>query len=294
VYFHWKKQATTTMGKEREELQDDASLLGAAFVEHLKKWGPRKDLKVPMHQFVAKSIHLLDQLEQLEEIDDSKLRFPSDATGAISSAADHRPPDAAAVGTTTTNGHAENKAAKTPSSAQANTSFSFNPALADFNDVPLPAAPVEAPPAVLQPAGDHDYDEEKKEQVDVSESIDLLEWNEFFQCRAKVYHHRNEGKPSNFASGLLKLQLHKTSSNGTVRRGGGRMVMRDGTGNVSLNMAIVYGMSFAKSIAQDKGRVSFYGRMEDEKRGIEMFMMLCPKEDLSELHSKLEELAKNY
>jgi hypothetical protein len=116
------------------------------------------------------------------------------------------------------------------------------------------------------------------------ESADV-DWNGVYQCKAKVYHHRDEGKPSRFATGDIKVQRHKT--NGTRR-----MVMRDVAGKVLMNMGISNGMSFHKIIKQGKACVNFIGLM-DTGRGSEMFLLLCRTDDLDKLHSTLEELAKS-
>ena len=256
--------------------------IAADFVENLKKWGVRKDLKTPMRQFVAKYL----SLEPEEDITpalatESKPLFPAVAITAPATVpfSFSTKPSPGAPAPSFSFGGSAAKPASSPTPASS-TGFSFNLAQ------PAAAAPASAPAA---PAPAPSADAEDGEEVEADEQIVLesadVDWNQVFQCKARVYHHRDEGKPSRFASGDIKVQRHKT--NGTRR-----MVMRDVAGKVLMNMGIASGMSFQKSIMQGKARVNFVGLM-DSDRGSEMFLLLCKTDELDKLHSTLEELAKS-
>jgi hypothetical protein len=283
--------ASTSAGGGAKDYKTQQDEIAAAFVENLKKWGIRKDLKTPMRQFVATQLSLEPEEEDPTPAlaTDSKPLFPAVDTSApatVPFSFSTKPSPESPAPSFSFGGSTAAKPASSPAPAPAfSTGFSFNlaqpAAAAPAAPVPVPAVPTPAPAADAE--GGEDGQEEAEEQVAL-ESADV-DWDGVFLCKARVYHHRDEGKPSRFASGEIKLQRHKI--NGTRR-----MVMRDVAGKVLMNMGIASGMSFQKSIMQGKARVNFFGLM-DEDRGSEMFLLLCRTDDLDKLHSTLEELTKS-
>jgi hypothetical protein len=272
--------STSAGGAKGSKYKTQQDEIAADFLENLKKWGTRKDLKNPMRQFVAKSLALEPEVDTTPALaTESKHLFPAVASSAPAavpfSFSTKSSPGAPAPSFSF--GGSTAKPASSPAPASS-TGFSFNLAQ------PAAAAPAPAAPAPAADAGDGEDGQVEDDEQIVLASADV-DWNEVFQCKSRVYHHRDEGKPSRFASGDVKVQRHKT--NGTRR-----MVMRDVAGKVLMNMGIASGMSFQKSIMQGKARVNFVGLL-DKDRGSELFLLLCKTDDLDKLHSTLEELAKS-
>jgi hypothetical protein len=277
--------STSAVGaaKDYKTRQDE---IAADFVKNLKKWGIRKDLKIPTREFVVKYLSLEPEEDKTPALaTELKPLFPAVATSAPATVpfSFNTKSSPGAPAPTFSFGGSTAKPASSPATAPI-TGFSFNLAQ------PVAAAPVAAPvpaasaPAPAADAGDGEDGEEEADEQVVLESADV-DWNGVYQCKAKVYHYRDEGKISRFGNGDIKVQRHKT--NGTRR-----MVMRDVAGKVLMNMGISNGMSFHKIIKQGKACVNFIGLM-DTGRGSEMFLLLCRTDDLDKLHSTLEELAKS-
>jgi hypothetical protein len=117
------------------------------------------------------------------------------------------------------------------------------------------------------------------------------DWNLLQTIKVKAYHHRLPTKaPTRFATGDLKLQQSKADAKST------RMVMRDSTGKVLLNLSITGDMNFQKTITPGNGgkppncRIVFYGLMSEE-RGAEMFTLVCKHTEVDAFHAKLEEMS---
>ena len=130
--------------------------------------------------------------------------------------------------------------------------------------------------------------EQEPESTAELESADH-DWTLALACKVKVYHYRDNKVAKKFASGALKIQQHTSS-------GHRRMVLRDASGKVLLNMSISPGMSFTRTTQASKGkppvcRIDFLGLLNPEL-GTERFTMICTAEDFDPLFSKLEEFAK--
>ena len=131
-------------------------------------------------------------------------------------------------------------------------------------------------------------EEEDTEPSTAGESADV-DWDIVDTFQIKVLRDV-EGKPTKFAEGQLKLQKHKTTSSC-------RIVMRSVTGKVVLNISVNKDMSFLKNEQARKAkpplcRVIFKG-IHDADKGSETFHLVCSKENLDTLHTKIEELAKS-
>jgi hypothetical protein len=179
------------------------------------------------------------------------------------------------------------KAATPPAPAPAAAGFSFSFGAAPSTTTTATTAATATAIPVETPAS---AEGEEKDEPIVLESADE-DWNLKYTIKVKAYHHRSEGAgPTRFATDNLKLQENKENAKNR------RMVMRDTTGKVLLNLSITSVMKFDKSVHQGKGgrppvcRVVFYGLM-DAERGAEMFTLVCKPSEVDTFHAKLLEMA---
>jgi hypothetical protein len=287
---------------------DEAQKLLDGFSDYIKKSDIRSSWKIPVTRFVT----TMSQLQNKEEKENqattdnsvsSKPLFPS-VTGSpppveFSFGSTNSAPAPSTTPPKFSFGSSAPAAAASPPPAPSGFSFAPPPKEAtpafSFNSAPAPtppAAPVAAAPAAPKTttvSEGGDGVEDKDDEPVVLASADE-EWNLVYTTKVKAYHHR-DGPAARFATDALKVQQHKTDSSNR------RMVMRDATGKVLMNLKIAVGMTFQSNLTPGKGgkksvaRIIFYGLM-DEKRGAEMFTLICKAEDMDALHSKLEEMAK--
>jgi hypothetical protein len=282
---------------------DEAQKLLDGFSDCIKNTNIRSSWKLPMTRFVTTMSQLQNKDEKenqatTEDSVSSKPLFPSVA-GSPPPVEFSFGSTASALAPSTTPptfsfGSSAPAAAASPAPAPSGFSFAPPPKEAtptfSFNSAPAPpAAPVAAPTTATTSGIGGDGVEVKDEEPVVLASADE-EWNLVYTTKVKAYHHR-DGPANRFATDALKVQQHKTDSSNR------RMVMRDATGKVLMNLKIAVGMTFQSNLTPGKGgkksvaRIIFYGLME-EKRGAEMFTLICKAEDMDALHSKLEEMAK--
>lgn len=105
-----------------------------------------------------------------------------------------------------------------------------------------------------------------------------------YQVRSK-YYKLISGQWKDFSSGPLRVYQHKTHP--TKKR----MVLRNDTGKVQLNVSITKGMRFEKVIQKTKGFVRFIA-IQDENVGVEKFMLAVKVQNVDQLHQTLVDLAK--
>lgn len=105
-----------------------------------------------------------------------------------------------------------------------------------------------------------------------------------------MYHHRDKSAGAKgFANGEMKLQELK--SDASVKR----MVMRDISGKVTLNVSISSSMNFQATRTQRKNgktvaRVQFVG-IREAGHDAELLTLVCKAELLDEFHGKLVEMS---
>jgi hypothetical protein len=177
-----------------------------------------------------------------------------------------------------------------PAPAPAVTTFSFASSAAP---APAPASSPKfaftggAPAPAPAPSGGGPEDAEEageKDEPTVLEEADE-DWDTVHRAKFNAYHYREPKTPKKFANGELKLQQYKSDS--TNRR----MVARDATGKVTLNVKISTAMSFTKNILKGKASISFLG-LRDAGHGPELLRLQCKVTDADALHAKLDEMTK--
>lgn len=126
-------------------------------------------------------------------------------------------------------------------------------------------------------------DEEAKTSVEI-----LREKNEkeevVFEARSK-YLKMTDKKWKAYSSGVLRLYKSKVSDSSK------KIVLRNDSGRVQLNLGIYKGMTFTKAVQKTKGYVGF-AAVADEKAGLEKFQLMVKLEDLDPLFESLKGLAK--
>jgi tRNA G46 methylase TrmB len=104
------------------------------------------------------------------------------------------------------------------------------------------------------------------------------------ECNAK-HGKMVDGQWKMYTAGHLRLYRNKI--NLTQQK----LVIRNNMGKVLFNVGIQKGMKFMKQVSQKKGSVTFVA-CEDRERGMEKFAVSVKAQDIEQLFTTLESMAK--
>jgi len=147
------------------------------------------------------------------------------------------------------------------------------------------------PISSTNPSEQENQESANKNEEDGSSTLQSADndWNQRYSTKVKVYHHRDKSAgATSFASGELKLQELKSDT--SIKR----MVMRDVSGKVTLNVSISSSMRFTATRSPRRNgktlaRVQFFG-IREVGHDPEMITLVCKPELLDEFHGKLIEM----
>jgi hypothetical protein len=177
-----------------------------------------------------------------------------------------------------------------PTSGSVGVSFgSFAPPPRPPPAVALPPASPAAPVASAMVPGTEDENEEEEETTAVARLTDP-DWRDVAEYEPVRFYGAKPGDGvfKTLGSGRLRLEQH-------VQKPEARMVLRDGMGKTLLCLRISQGQKFILTEPDTKpgkkkmGRVDFLGTTE---RGVEKLAIQTAWPGASELHQKLQELAR--
>eukprot|EP00934_Nitzschia_sp_Nitz4_P002795 Nitzschia sp. Nitz4//scaffold43_size134323//95185//96530//NITZ4_003313-RA/size134323-augustus-gene-0.241-mRNA-1//-1//CDS//3329551990//2785//frame0 len=189
-----------------------------------------------------------------------------------------------AAAATPASGFSFGASSTTTTAPPASSGFSFSPSA---SSAVVPGANVKV--ALTPVAADGEPSDEPQEQEPSApmENADAKDWDELYTTKVKAYRQHIETKRwTRFATSTIRLQRNKNT-------GKPRMVIRDVSGKVLLNVGISSDMTFSKFIEEKKNlaKIAFKGIMDEEK-GVESYMLVCRMDELDDLHSNLQSLTK--
>ena len=149
--------------------------------------------------------------------------------------------------------------------------------------IPSKTTTTTSPAQPTPPAGNGDDAMPKMapEKVEKSEDAD---WTIVREVRAKYYRNDN-GAWKGLATGLLRLEGHKKDESN-------RMVMRDGSGKLQLNLSVTKGMPIMEQTSAKGKTFILFVAVQDENKGPQQFKLQVKPADFSETLGVLKGMAE--